>query len=381
MTLLNMINLKNAGTARRILLDKAFTIMLETTHLDERPIYISGSFNNWKARDGVFEMTETDEGKYTFTFPKGAVFNLPFEFKFLKGSWMDVELDNYGSKVSNRTITDFENPAICKVDRWAIKGLSFDPAFYPLIETVSDTFEIPPLGKKRRVRILLPYDYYSSEERYPVMYMQDAQNLFDDRSPYGNWAIDRRLAVLAEQEKGDVIIVAIDHAGKDRVNEFSLQDSKESIGEGKKFARFMADYLKPYIDKNYKTKPEPEFSGLGGSSMGALISVYTGLLYPEVFARKMVLSPSLWAAKKLKLDSINFFNPDNARVFVYAGGKESNAMIPDIETYLTMLRAEAEESDNIAINFSVDPDGVHSERNWSRVFPKAIDWLYFHDKE
>ena len=91
----------------------------------------------------------------------------------------------------------------------------------PIIEVVSEDFNIPQLNKKRKIYALLPPDYYHSEKEYPVLYLQDAQNLFDEHNPYGNWEIDKHLAQLYAEKNDGLIVIAIDHGGKERINEYS----------------------------------------------------------------------------------------------------------------------------------------------------------------
>ena len=143
------------------------------------------------------------------------------------------------------------------------------------------------------------------------------------------------MAVLAEQNKGGIIIVAIDNGDEDRLHEFApYTHPKFGKGAGKKYANFIVRTLKPYIDKNYRTRTERQFTGIGGSSMGGLISIYAGLMYPETLGRLMIFSPSLWVSDKIYFDSIEFFNPLETKIYVYAGGKEGRYMIPSVELSL-----------------------------------------------
>src|SRR5690606_23404738 len=110
-----------------------------------------------------------------------------------------------------------------------IKELKLDPNKYmeqdisysPIIEIINENFEIPQLIKTRRIAALLPYDYHTSNKKYPVLYLQDGQNLFDDYAPFGSWELPKQLTYLAKHGLGDVIIVAIDHAESERIKEFT----------------------------------------------------------------------------------------------------------------------------------------------------------------
>ena len=110
---------------------------------------------------------------------------------------------------------------------------------------LEDDFEIPQLGKRRRCWALVPHDYYQTRKRYPVLYLQDAQNLFNEHAPYGNWAIDQKLSILKETGIGDLIIIAIEHGDKDRIKEYSPFDTEEfGPGEGTLYGKVYRRDLK-----------------------------------------------------------------------------------------------------------------------------------------
>lgn len=127
---------------------------------------------------------------------------------------------------------------------------------------------------------MLPYDYENSHKNYPVLYLQDAQNLFNEDSVFGNWEIDKKLSLLAEYGIGDIIIIAVEHGSQDRIQEYVFEDENKYAvkAEGKKYIRFITDTLKPYVDQHFRTLPEREHTGIGGSSLGALISIYGGFI-------------------------------------------------------------------------------------------------------
>lgn len=250
----------------------------------------------------------------------------------------------------------------------------------PDIRIIDEAFEIPQLIKTRRIAALLPYNYEETDKHYPVLYLQDGQNLFDDYAPFGNWAVDKSLAQLSKAGFGDVIIVAIDHAAEERIAEYTpSQHTKLGVGDGKKYVRFLADTLKPYIDNNFRTKPEREFTGIGGSSMGGLISIYAGLIYPEVYGKLMIFSPALWVAPNIHFHSINFYATFSTRIYLYAGGQEGSNMIPNVERFKEAIVRQGGNQNNIQFNLSIDPQGQHNEAKWGMEFPTALKWLYFPD--
>ena len=252
------------------------------------------------------------------------------------------------------------------------------PEFLPKIQVISDKVKAPPLGRKRRIAALLPFDYDRTDKPYPVIYLQDGQNLLEYRSPYGNWHVDHRLAEMAEQGWGDIIVIAIDHAEEERIREFSPPEvTKFGVSAGRQYAQFMAEELKPFVDKNFRTLPGRQSTGIGGSSMGGLISIYCGFIYPEIFGKMMIFSPSLWLTPKIYFHAINFFNPFQTKIYLYAGGNEGSNMIPNVQRLRAALQRKGLDGSKIEFNLSIDPEGEHNEQKWGREFPRAVEWLFY----
>jgi predicted alpha/beta superfamily hydrolase len=260
------------------------------------------------------------------------------------------------------------------------KGES-NKSYCPEIRIIADDYEIPQLNRKRRISILLPNGYGSSSKSYPVLYLHDGQNLFDGGGPFGNWAVDEKLSEMARKGMGDIIVVAIDHAEEERVLEFSpFKETKWGKGDGKKYLKFLVETLKPHIDKNFRTLKERESTGVGGSSMGGLISIYAGLRYPSVFGKLMIFSPSLWITPKIYFDAINFHQPYPTDIYLYAGGAESVNMVGNVERLKQILEARNKEGTKVNIELNIDPNGKHEEWYWSKEFPTALEFLYFRNQ-
>jgi len=159
------------------------------------------------------------------------------------------------------------------------------------------------LHNDRNVIVYLPPGYDANKtRRYSVFYMQDGQNLFDGATsfiPGQEWRVDETAETLIKAGKIEpLIIVGIYNTGSERINEYTAtQDPKyKAGGKGDLYGRFMVEELKPFIDKTYRTKPDAYHTGVGGSSLGGLISLYLGLKYPTVFTRIAVVSPAVWWA-------------------------------------------------------------------------------------
>ena len=354
-----------------------FRIELSTPAQEEQPIFLAGNFNGWNANDKSYRLERIEKGKYFFEFENIADLPQPIEYKYTRGSWDDEELDDYGNKTPNRRLEAGTNTVNDYVPRWKKNGLIYDPGFLPVIEIISEKFEIPQLIKTRRIAALLPHDYHSSDKSYPVLYLQDGQNLFDEYAPFGSWELDKKLAILAERGLADLIIIAIDHAEEERIAEFTPSSkTKLGRGDGKKYVRFLADTLKPYIDKNYRTLTDRSNTGIGGSSMGGLISIYAGLMYPEVYEKLLIFSPALWVMPNIHFHALNLHDTLDMKIYLYGGEKESENMIPNIKGFRDAISRQGVEA-NIEFETSIDPKGKHNEKRWGEEFPKAVEWLFF----
>ncbi len=355
------------------------TLLFELTTAEDSglPVYISGNFNDWNASDPAFRFQKTETGRYRLEISSVASLPKKLEYKYTRGDWKNVELDEYGNEIKNRVATVDQGIVRDRVLRWKQDGLTYNPDFLPIIEVISEDFEIPQLIKTRRIAALLPHDYHQTDRRYPVLYLQDGQNLFDDYAPFGNWGIDKKLAVMAERGMEDVIIIAIDHAEKERIAEFTpSMNTKLGKGDGKKYIRFLADTLKPHVDKHFRTLPERAHTGIGGSSMGGLITIYAGFMYPEVYGKLMVFSPSLWVAPNIHFQLMSFDEALDLKVYLYAGNEEGTYMVPNMERFIRAIGEQGIAS-NIDFHLSIDPQGKHNEARWGEEFPKAVEWLFF----
>ena len=355
------------------------SFFLRTKETDDRPIYMLGNFNEWGTYDEAYLMVKQEPKLYRIEIEKSSLPSI-IEYKYTRGDWSSVELTKEDNIAPNRRIktASVKGHVFDDVCNWRRHWLPYKKPLIPHVELIDEAFEIPQLNKTRKVWALLPYDYHSNpEKRYPVLYLNDAQNLFDENAPYGNWEIDKKLAVLTEYGRGGVIIIAIEHGGKSRNNEYNFGSEQLGTAEGKKYIRFLTDTLKIHVDKNYRTKPEREFTGLGGSSLGGLISIFGGLIYPEVYSKLMIFSPSLWTAKDLSFPHIHFTEKFHIKMYIYSGGQESPNHINNMLEFRERITKEGEQYAELQIRTSINPLGTHTESFWSDEFPRAIEWLFF----
>lgn len=248
--------------------------------------------------------------------------------------------------------------------------------YYPRIEILDEAYEIPQLNRKRRISVLLPYDYYRTDKKYPVLYLHDGQNLFDEYAPYGNWGVDKSLESLAKEGIGDVIIVAIDHGGVLRIQEYlPYSTPRYSEAEGNLYLNFMLNDLKPMIDSRFRVLKGREHTGIGGSSLGGLISLYAGFKYPHIFGNMMIFSPSLWISEEIYQMARAFVPTGPTDIYLYAGGMESANHYGQVLRLENILQ-EKRKYDDFNLIFSHNPSGQHKEIHWGEQFPLAFKWLY-----
>jgi len=168
-------------------------------------------------------------------------------------------------------------------------------------------FQSRVLGNRRDVLVYLPPGYRRfSSRRYPVLYLNDGQNVFDAATSFAGveWGVDETAQrLICRKLIEPLIIVAVANTGEERVDEYAPtpgviemkdQRKKRSRGLAHIYGQFLIEELKPFIDRKYRTKSEAEFTGLGGSSLGGLATLAMGIFYSEVFTRLIVMSPSIW---------------------------------------------------------------------------------------
>jgi predicted alpha/beta superfamily hydrolase len=228
----------------------------------------------------------------------------------------------------------------------------------------------------RTVSVYLPPGYNDREDRrYPVLYMQDGQNLFEpERAFAGNpWKIDAAAQQVINARKAEpMIIVGVDHAGEARIEEYTpTHDAKKKAGGGaQKYAEFLVNEVKPMIEATYRTNGK---SFTGGSSLGGLVALYLALTRPDVFSGAAVMSPSIWWDNKSVLQFVDTFGGEQQpRLWVDIGGREGAEALDGARA----LRDRLQSRNWRDLHYEEDRRADHSERAWQRRIPRVLEFLF-----
>jgi enterochelin esterase-like enzyme len=237
----------------------------------------------------------------------------------------------------------------------------------------------------RMLRVWLPPGYNSSgqhSERYPVMYLNDGQDLFDACTSIFNpqeWRVDETATALIQSGKiPALIIVGIDNAGKrDRPKEYlpfpddTLRPSVLRV-HGKDYPKFLLDEVMPFINGEYRTDPDPAKTGIGGSSYGAGIALYTVMRHPGRFGELLLESPSLYAHDNYLLHEADRFTRWPEKVFIGVGS--INEPVDDVHRLQDTLRRQGLGNPRLLV--VEQPGAAHNEEAWAQRFPRALQFLY-----
>lgn len=359
-----------------------------TAHLQSIPpytpsdgaIYLAGNFNNWQPGDERYRFRANGDGSFRLDFQAESE---TLEYKITRGNWVAAEGDARGNELPNRVFKagSQSNDLWMRVESWTDLQAQAG-RFAANVLLLHPEFQIPQLGRTRRIWACLPPDYWSGRQRYPVVYMQDGQNLFDNPGAvFGSWGIDRALnrLFLNGRESSDAgrqpIIIGIENGGENRIGEYSpWKNARHGGGEGEQYLDFITDTLKPFVDEHLRTRPEREHTAVMGSSMGGLISLYAALAKPAVFGMAGVFSPSLWFSREVFQLVKDRPATQAVRILLMAGQQESQTMVGDLlDLYETLLEAGHAE-DNL--HYDLHSDGTHSEWFWAREFEHALQWLF-----
>lgn len=373
-----------------------------------RPIYFASGKNSWNPGDADYQLSPRSDGRWQFVFP-GNSLGENVEFKFTLGGWGSVETDPDGQDIPNRVFPD-------------VDAASFKPGERPVIELTIPKFrvggeghliakEYRPLqvtgtvkrlqvaggagsaaGTMRDLLVWLPPHYdIDPNATYPVLYMMDGQNIFQQQEGTpAEWGMDETAtSLIASGQMEPVIIVGIPNGGAARSEEYmpgSSASGRSIFGRtpaGDEFIAWMSTEVMPRVERAFRVKAGPANTGVGGASAGGLIALHAGLQRPDLFGRVLAESPAL------QLDAMDLDMVERtkgaprvpARVFIGMGGAEH---LPGSGFYDTTTKRHtkaAKDLENVLkgrsmVMLRIDPDAVHNEQAWADRLPEAMAFLF-----
>jgi predicted alpha/beta superfamily hydrolase len=244
------------------------------------------------------------------------------------------------------------------------------------------------LETTRRITVLRPRRRYgATSEGFPVLYLNDGQNLFDPLRAFAGvtWNVQETVNRLARKRLiPPLVVVGIDHGGAQRNREYLPAEDPGNpysrVPLGRKYAEFVINEVMPFVERNYPVARGPANTGFGGSSYGAVAALYTTLMHPGTFGRLLLESPSLYVANRFMLRKARAAMRWPARIYLGVGTTETNREQVNRETVENVWRLESILRGSgfgpRRLKVVVEDGGRHSEGDWARRLPDAIRFLF-----
>jgi predicted alpha/beta superfamily hydrolase len=381
-------------------------IVIDKSELDANGnvpfLKMAHSANNWNPGLGFegepFKNPDGSRG-WVFEVDIRAASKPDFAFKFCRGTWDTVEVDDQGRDIGNRTLppgTEFKEGTEVRLELLGFvdqRGTRFPAAPPSAFEpTIVGTVEVFTMASKkvgeRTIRVWMPPNYAMGKAkglRYPIMYFCDGQNMFSraDNQFGVEWQADEAATDLIGKKKiPPMLIVGIDHSGVNRSVDYhppgtSFQD-KASAGDV--YLKFVIDELMPEIKRRYAVKTGPESTGLGGSSFGGNAALYGAMHRPDVFSRVLIESPALFIGDGVLVTSAAKSTTWPSRIFLAVGDRELGEPDRDAEYVDRVKELEAAlHASGLSperLRVVIEPGGRHHEDTWAKRLPDALTFLW-----
>ncbi|HYE63239.1 MAG TPA: alpha/beta hydrolase-fold protein [Phycisphaerales bacterium] len=382
-TLAALAALMSATLAHAITVQVVLKVPADTPPSDS--VYLAGSLptvGGWKA-DGLRLFRDPANPTTTFTGEFEADPGQTLDFKFTRGSWATVEKNADGSDRPNRSFAIKNDTKVLEatVVRWG-EGSASPSSIVGRLSM--DLLLSEHLKGSRMLRVWLPPSYYKDPQAtFDVLYMHDGQNCFDAAtSTIGKeWRIDETLTQLITAGKvRPMVVVAIDHGGKARTDEYSFapDTQRNAGGKGDVYGKFLLEEVMPFIASNYRVKGGPEHTFIGGSSLGALVSLELARRHPGVFGGVIAMSPALqWDNESLTAALEKSQSPfKGPRVWLDMGTREAMAGGTS-EKFVAMAQrlSAVLKGAGIEHKLTIADGAEHNEGAWAERFDDAILYL------
>lgn len=354
-----------------------FRIKVPEDHPGWEPVFLAGdgeALGRWRP-DGV-RLERWGDGTYhaRVDLAPGAT----YRYLLTRGHWRTVENDGLGHERSPRQLRPQREVSIdLHVAGWGRQSIQYHHDF---------ASEYLPV--RRSIIVYLPAEYeLHPSRRFPVLYMNDGQNLFDTSTAFGGvaWGCDNSAEQLARNGDAEsVIIVGVGNT-VDRMQEYAprRRSKREPFSHARNYGRFLVEELKPMIDATYRTLREPEHTGIGGSSLGGLISLHLCKWHANVFGLCAAMSPSLWWDREYFVRAAHT-KPDwlrRCRIWLDMGGQEGYTEAGRLGNVrrarrLAQILKELGLEDGRNFRYCEEADSHHNEADWGRRFPEAVKFLF-----
>ena len=241
----------------------------------------------------------------------------------------------------------------------------------------------------RFLRVWLPPGYddpQNAGRRYPVFYLNDGQNLFEPSTSFNGveWQIDETSdRLIREAIVPPLIVVGLDNAGVNRIREYMPYRSLQPVimrVQGSRYPDFLIKEVMPFVARQYRVASGPQNTGLGGSSLGALIALYTAIVRPGMFGQLLLESPSLWASNRQIIKQSRTAKTWPERIVLATGTAEAGradrdrSMVDDVRELAAILRRAGMSDKRLLVK--IDEGATHHEAAWARRFPEALSFLF-----
>jgi len=348
-------------------------------------VHIAGDFQSWQPGNPDYKLTSTGERHWEIVLPLEE--GQAIQYKFTLGDWSRVEKGPKGEEIQNRLHKVAGDETLdLEVANWA-QGEVRQPSNTGNIEQIT----VPDFLDDRPIWVYLPSGYEKEpDRRYPVLYMMDGQNIFDDAKGFASeWRVDETLEELIPAGKVvPLIVVAVANGSDRRTKEYTpwYSSEHETGGGGGKHLKKWIKILLPHINANYRTLTGPENTGLAGSSLGGLMALYAAYTHPDVFGKLGSFSPTLgWAGGRLP-DMIAKKDKPDITIYMDMGTREwgnfkdndGNEIDDSIDRLRHMRDILVGQGFVVGWDLMVvEGEGDrHNEAFWSKRFPGAVEFLF-----
>lgn len=364
----------------------AVTVPPETPRYQS--LYLAGNvkeLGSWRA-EGL-ELKKEDDGRYSATIQLAG--GVPVEYKVTRGSWNSVERGPDGAEMENRTLNPIKTESVnIAVATWVDQGKT-EPGKSTATGNIKTHvgFHSTLLNNERTLAVYLPPGYdQNPDQRYPVLYMQDGQNLFDTATSFAGveWNTDETAEKLINEGKINPVIIVAVYNTPDRTEEYTPLQVSESdpVARGVYYGWFVAYEAKRFIDKTYRTKPDRANTAIAGSSLGGLIALDTARAHNDIFGACAALSPSLWSAEG---ELLSQWTADHdwmkgTRFWIDMGEGETEdyptgEAVPHLQTLAATMQSAGLTKGTDYMETVVEGE-EQNEAAWSKRFGDVLTYLY-----